>query len=152
MNQQTSERVVEKSVNVSVPIECAFRVFTEEIATWWPLHTHAVDTEQSDTVVLEGRVGGRLYERTPSGEEHLWGTVTAWEPPLRIVYSWHPGRGEETAQEVEIVFSPEGEGARVDVRHYGWEKLGGRLDETVASYDEGWDKVLGEYANATERS
>ena len=152
MTQETSERVVEKSVTVSVPVERAFEVFTAEIGTWWPLRTHAVDTERSETVVMEGRVGGRLYERTPSGEEHVWGTLVAWEPPNRIVYSWHPGRGEETAQEVEITFSPEGEGTRVDIRHYGWEKLGDRLEETVASYNEGWDKVIAVYARAAERS
>ena len=152
MTQETSERVVEKSVTVSVPVERAFEVFTAEIGTWWPLRTHAVDTERSETVVMEGRVGGRLYERTPSGEEHVWGTLVAWEPPNRIVYSWHPGREEETAQEVEITFSPEGEGTRVDIRHYGWEKLGDRLEETVASYNEGWDKVIAVYARAAERS
>jgi uncharacterized protein YndB with AHSA1/START domain len=152
MTQETSERVVEKSVTVSVPVERAFEVFTAEIGTWWPLRTHAVDTERSETVVMEGRVGGRLYERTPSGEEHVWGTLVAWEPPNRIVYSWHPGRGEETAQEVEITFGPEGEGTRVDIRHYGWEKLGDRLEETIASYNEGWDKVIAVYALAAERS
>ena len=152
MTQETSERVVEKSVTVSVPVERAFEVFTAEIGTWWPLRTHAVDTERSETVVMEGRVGGRLYERTPSGEEHVWGTLVDWEPPNRIVYSWHPGRGEETAQEVEITFSPEAEGTRVDIRHYGWEKLGDRLEETIASYNEGWDKVIAVYARAAERS
>ena len=152
MTQETSERVVEKSVTVSVPVARAFEVFTAEIGTWWPLRTHAVDTERSETVVMEGRVGGRLFERTPTGEEHVWGTLVAWEPPNRIVYSWHPGRGEETAQEVEITFSPEGEGTRVDIRHYGWEKLGDRLEETVASYNEGWDKVIAVYARAAERS
>lgn len=152
MTQETSERVVEKSVTVSVPVERAFEVFTAEIGTWWPLRTHAVDTERSETVVMEGRVGGRLFERAPTGEEHVWGTLVAWEPPNRIVYSWHPGRGEETAQEVEITFSPEGEGTRVDIRHYGWEKLGDRLEETVASYNEGWDKVIAVYARAAERS
>ena len=148
MTQDTSERVVEKSVTVSVPVERAFEVFTQEIGTWWPLRTHAVDTEHSETVVMEGRVGGRLYERTPSGEEHVWGTVVAWEPPIRIAYSWHPGRGEETAQEVEITFSPEGDATRVEVRHYGWEKLGERVDEVVASYDEGWDAVIARYVEA----
>ena len=152
MTQETSERVVEKSVTVSVPVERAFEVFTAEIGTWWPLRTHAVDTERSEIVVMEGRVGGRLYERTPSGEEHVWGTLVAWEPPNRIVYSWHPGRGEETAQEVEITFGPEGEGTRVDIRHYGWERLGDRLEETIASYNEGWDKVIAVYARAAERS
>ena len=152
MTQETNERVVEKSVTVSVPVERAFEVFTAEIGTWWPLRTHAVDTERSETVVMEGRVGGRLFERAPTGEEHVWGTLVAWEPPNRIVYSWHPGRGEETAQEVEITFSPEAEGTRVDIRHYGWEKLGDRLEETIASYNEGWDKVIAVYARAAERS
>ena len=152
MTQETSERVVEKSVTVSVPVERAFEVFTAEIGTWWPLRTHAVDTERSETVVMEGRVGGRLFERAPTGEEHVWGTLVAWEPPNRIVYSWHPGREEETAQEVEITFSPEGEGTRVDIRHYGWERLGDRLEETIASYNEGWDKVIAVYARAAERS
>ena len=150
--QETSERVVEKSVTVAVPVERAFRVFTEEIATWWPLRTHAVDTGRSDVVVLEGRLGGRLYERTPEGEEHLWGTIVDWEPPHRIVYSWHPGRGEETAQEVVVTFGADLDGTRVDIRHSGWEKLGDRLEEVVASYDEGWDKVIACYVSAAERS
>jgi uncharacterized protein YndB with AHSA1/START domain len=149
MTQQASEIVIEKTVTVSVPVDEAFRVFTEEIETWWPLRAHAVDTESSDTVVLEGREGGRLFERAPGGEEHVWGLVRTWEPPQRVGYTWHPGRGEETAQEVEVTFTPDGEGTRVDVRHWGWEKLGDRLDETIASYTEGWDLVLGRYAEAT---
>jgi uncharacterized protein YndB with AHSA1/START domain len=155
MMQETSERAVEKSVTVNVPLERAFEVFTAEIETWWPLRTHAVDTERSETVVMEGRVGGRLYERTPSGEEHLWGTVVAWEPPSRIVYSWHPGRGEETAQEVQVSFEAQGADAtRVQIRHTGWEKLGDEMHEAVASYDEGWDAVIARYVEAAnaERS
>jgi uncharacterized protein YndB with AHSA1/START domain len=148
MSQQTSELVITKSVTIAAPVEHAFRVFTEEIHTWWPLRTHAVDTEHSETVVLEGHEGGRLFERTPAGEEHLWGTVVLWEPPRRVGYSWHPGRGAETAQEVEVTFTRQGEGTRVDVRHWGWEKLGDRLDETIASYNDGWDLVLRRYVEA----
>jgi uncharacterized protein YndB with AHSA1/START domain len=148
MNQQTSELVITKSVTVEAPLEHAFRVFTEEIHTWWPLRTHAVDTDQSDMVILEDREGGRLFERTPAGDEHLWGTVVVWDPPHRVGYSWHPGRGEETSQEVDVTFTPAGEGTRVDVRHWGWEKLGEGLDETFASYEEGWDLVLGNYVEA----
>ena len=152
MNQQTSEVVIEKSVTVAVPAEEAFRVFTEQIHTWWPQQTHAVDPGNVDTVVMEGREGGRLYERTTGGEEHVWGIILAWDPPRRVGYSWHPGRGEETAQEVEVTFTPAGDGTRVDVRHWGWEKLGDRLDETITNYNEGWGVVLGRYAQAAERS
>ena len=148
MNQQTSELVIRKSVTVEAPLEHAFRVFTEEIHTWWPLRTHAVDTESSDTVILEGHEGGRLFERTPAGDEHVWGVIATWDPPNRVGYSWHPGRGEESAQAVEVTFTPVGDGTRVDVRHWGWEKLGDRLEEIVADYTEGWDKVLGHYMEA----
>ena len=148
MSQQTNEIVIKKSVTVAVPVDEAFRVFTEEMETWWPLRTHAVDTENSDTVVMEGREGGRLFERGTGGEGHVWGIVQSWEPPQRVGYTWHPGRGEDTAQEVEVTFTPEGDGTRVEVRHWGWEKLGDRLEEMIASYNEGWDLVLGRYAEA----
>jgi uncharacterized protein YndB with AHSA1/START domain len=145
MSRQTTEVVITKCVTVAAPIERAFRVFTEEIDTWWPRRTHAVDPQNAEKVVMEGREGGRLLERTTGGEEHVWGTVLVWEPPHRLGYSWHPGRGEETAQEVEIVFSPEGDGTRVELRHWGWEKLGDRMEETVANYTEGWDIVIGQF-------
>ena len=152
MSQQVNDVVIRKSVTVSAPVERAFQVFTEEIGAWWPLRTHAVDTKDAVTVVLESRPGGRLFERTSSGEEHIWGKIEAWEPPTRLVYTWHPGRGDETAQEVEVTFSPDGDGTRVDLAHSGWEKLGEHLDDTLASYHEGWDKVMGLYVEAVEGS
>src|ERR671930_2335620 len=80
MSQQMTDVVIEKSVHVAAPVETAFRVFTDEIHTWWPLRTHAVDTDHSETVILEGREGGRLFERTPAGDEHIWGTISTWDP------------------------------------------------------------------------
>jgi uncharacterized protein YndB with AHSA1/START domain len=148
MGQQTSEAVITKSVTVDAPVERAFQVFTAEIDTWWPRRTHAVDTENAERVVLEGSEGGRLFERTTSGEEHVWGVVVTWEPPFRVGYTWHPGRGAEAAQEVEITFTPEGGRTRVDLRHWGWEKLGERMAEVVADYNEGWDFVMGRYVEA----
>jgi uncharacterized protein YndB with AHSA1/START domain len=149
MNQQTSETAISKSVVVNRPVEDAFRVFTEQIGSWWPFaKTHSITEEDVETVILEGREGGRFYERTKSGEEHLWGTVLVWEPPRRIVYSWHPGRGEDTAQEVEVTFTPTGNGARLELVHTGWEKLGDRMQSVVAEYNTGWDKVLGRYVEA----
>jgi uncharacterized protein YndB with AHSA1/START domain len=148
MNQQTSETAIRKTVTVSRPVEEAFRIFTEEIAEWWPYGTHSVEQENVDTVILECRPGGRFYERAKDGTEHSWGTVLSWDPPRRVVYSWHPGRGEETAQEVEIAFTAVADGTRVELLHTGWEVLGDRMAEVVASYDTGWDTVLGHFAKA----
>jgi hypothetical protein len=145
MNEQTTSIApITKSVVVPRRPDDAFRLFTEGLATWWPLQTHSITDPEPETAFLEPGVGGRLYERTKAGEELLWGTVTVWEPPDRLGYTWHPGRGEETAQEVEIRFLPEGERTRLELEHRGWE----RAPEKRANYDEGWDKVLGRYVEA----
>jgi uncharacterized protein YndB with AHSA1/START domain len=150
MGEQVTETVVlRKSIMVKAPPEKAFRIYTEEIATWWPIETHSVAGEKVVTVVFEGQVGGRLFEREADGTEHLWGTVMAWDPPNRLVYTWHPGRDEETAQEVEMRFIREGDGTRVELVHRGWENLGADAKQVFENYDGGWDFVLGQrYAGA----
>ena len=147
MSQQTSEAVIRKSVVVRRPVEEAFELFTD-IGTWWPVQTHSVAQENAETVVLERRKGGRFYERTRDGDEHLWGTVTVWEPPRRFACTWHPGRAEETGQEIEVVFEAHDDGTRVVLTHTGWEKRGAEMADAMASYDQGWEKVLGFYVGA----
>jgi uncharacterized protein YndB with AHSA1/START domain len=142
--QTTSVAPITKSVIVQRTPEEAFRLFTDGIATWWPLGGRHSLFDDAESVVLEGRIGGRLYEVSASGEEGLWGTVTVWDPPHRLAYTWHPGRGEEAAQEVEVTFVPDNGGTKVELEHRGWD----RAPEKRASYDEGWNKVLGRYVDA----
>jgi uncharacterized protein YndB with AHSA1/START domain len=148
MSQQTSEAVIRKSVVVQRAVEEAFELFTTDIAAWWPVQTHSVAQENAETVVLERREGGRFYERTRDGNEHLWGTVTVWEPPRRFSCTWHPGRAEETGQEIEVVFEAHDDGTRVVLTHTGWEKRGSEMADAMASYDQGWEQVLGFYVGA----
>ena len=42
-----------------------------------------------ETAILEGKVGGRWYERATDGTECEWGSVLAWDPPAKVVLSWH---------------------------------------------------------------
>ena len=144
MEQTVGDLTLRKTLEVSAPPERAFRLFTEEMATWWPMKTHSVGEERAETVVFEPGVGGRIVERTLDGEEHVWGTVTVWEPPSRLVMTWHPGRGPESAQEVEVRFEPSGAGTRVELVHTGWERLGEAAAAQFENYDGGWDVVLGE--------
>jgi uncharacterized protein YndB with AHSA1/START domain len=84
---KTEVAPIEKTITVARPVEEAFRIYTEELANWWPLDSHARNTERRDTAMLEPRVGGRLYERTQDGEELDWGEVHVWDPPHRLVHS-----------------------------------------------------------------
>lgn len=139
---------VVKTITVAWPVERAFRRFTGEIGAWWPLESHSVGGEQARTCAIEPREGGRLYEVGEDGSEHAWGTVTRWEPPRRVAFTWHPGRDPETRQEVEVTFDPVDDGTRVQVVHTGWERLGEKAAETREAYGPGWEFVLGRFAGA----
>lgn len=139
---------VEKTVEVGLELEEAFRLFTEGIGSWWPLHTHSVGLDDAQTCVLEGRVGGGLYEIQADGTHSTWGTVLAWEPPHRLTLTWHPGRAADTAQELEIRFREIESGTEVWLSHRNWEKLGPTAEEAREEYVSGWDHVLGFYLNS----
>lgn len=68
---------------VACSAEHAFATWTARIGSWWPAD-HTVSGERCLDVILEPGIGGRIYERTQSGEEHQWGEVTVWEPPARL--------------------------------------------------------------------
>ena len=140
-----------KEITVSRKPEDAFRIFTQEIGSWWPMSTHSLSGEKSRSVAMEGHIGGRVYETDDAGADHLWGTVTAWDPPNTVAFTWHVGRPEETHQTVEVRFVPEGNGSRVTLTHDGWEKLGREGEEMLRNYDTGWDYVFGEcFAGAAQ--
>ncbi|MCH7664038.1 MAG: hypothetical protein IH859_09260 [Chloroflexi bacterium] len=64
--------------------------------------------------------------------------------------SWHPGRGEETAQELEILFEADGDSTRLELIHRDWKILGDKAAETREGYITGWDIVLGHYLTQIE--
>jgi uncharacterized protein YndB with AHSA1/START domain len=148
MNDATA-LVVRKAITVRAPIERAFEVFTAQITTWWPLREHSIGEALAESVTMEGREGGRLFECQVGGGQAEWGTVTIWDPPHRVSFTWHPGRDPVTAQEVDVRFSEEGSGTRVELEHRGWEKLGERAAEAIQGYESGWERVFGAlYAEA----
>ena len=128
----------------------AFDVWTRQIARWWPAD-HSVSGENGLLVVLEGRRGGRVYERTAAGIEHDWGEVTVWEPPRRIVYLWHLRRDRADATEVEISFEEIGDGrTRVQIEHRGWQRLGANAAEWRERNLSGWTTLLPHYVAAVQ--
>jgi uncharacterized protein YndB with AHSA1/START domain len=145
---------VRRSVTVDRSVEEAFRVFTDGIASGWPLDSHSLASGREDvtaeTVVLEARAGGRLYERMSDGKEGYWGTITSWEPPRRVVISWKVDPDAAAPTEIEVTFSPDGERTRVELEHRGWERLGEQARAARDGYDGGWKTVLGRYASAFE--
>ena len=102
-------------LRMSFDVDCAaghaFAVWTSGIGTWWPAD-HTVSGQAGLDVIMQGGVGGRIYERTPDGVEHDWGEVTVWSPPWRLVYLWHLRRDRADATEVEIRFTATSPGTK----------------------------------------
>jgi hypothetical protein len=130
------------SFDVACPVDHAFRTWTEGIDRWWPAD-HTVTGTDDLTVVLERRVGGRIFERTSAGDELEWGEVTVWEPPTRLGYLWHLRRDRADATDVEIRFLDVGDGTtRVEIVHSGWERLGADGESWRDRNHGGWATLL----------
>ena len=79
------------------------------------------------------------------GTTCVWGTVTGWEPPVGVSFTWHPGQPASSAGDIEVRFVAQGpERTVVELTHSGWER---RSDGATArlGYDSGWEIVLGAY-------
>jgi uncharacterized protein YndB with AHSA1/START domain len=130
-----------KTVVVPTTPDRAFTLFTAELGKWWPLATHSVRGEQATDVRLEGAVGGQIVEYDASGPVGSWGTVSDWDPPHTVSFTWHPGSDPKEAGHVTVRFTASGDGTEVELTHTGWER---RPDGATAreNYDTGWTFVL----------
>ncbi len=138
---------LEIAFDVECAVEHAFATFAERFSLWWP-RSHSVTQADGLDVVLEPRAGGRIYERTPSGEEHDWGEVLECSPPRRLVYLWHLRFDRSDATEVEVTFHPVPDGTAVRIVHSGWERLGAKAEERRERNKKGWAGVLEHYRAA----
>lgn len=150
MDEESATTSVRHSVVVDVPIETAFRVFTEDFGSFKPPEHNLLGVEIAETV-FEPRVGGHLYDRGVDGSACLWARVLAYEPPLRVVISWDIGptwqieTDPARTSEVEVLFIAEDpERTRVELEHRhidrhgeGWQ---GVRDATGG--DQGWPLYL----------
>ncbi|HTO71228.1 MAG TPA: SRPBCC domain-containing protein [Myxococcota bacterium] len=137
---------LEKSIFVKRPVAAAFRHFTADIGRWWPLKEGmSFGGDRAHELFLEGKLGGRFYERFVDGEELDIGRVTAYEPPGRVAFTWRP-KTWNADTEVEVRFAAEGDGTRVTLAHRGWEKLTAAVREANTGYDKGWDFALSRFA------
>ena len=148
--------VILKSAFVPTTPERAFEVFTTEMASWWPLQTHSIGGmggkgTPPDTVIFEPGPNGRVYERSAAGKEAHWANVAAWEPPNRFVLEWKVDPDAIAATEVEVRFTPEGDGTRVELEHRGFERLGDAAEEGHKSYSEGWPTVFQDYVDSLSK-
>ena len=147
MTSEIAETLTPLRKTVVVPVEPAraFELFTADIDKWWPLVTHSVGLAAAANVTFPSEVGGSIVETMRDGTTCAWGTVTSWDPPGVVSFSWYPGQAESSAGDVEVRFVANDVGGTVvELTHSGWER---RSDGATArlGYDTGWEGVLAAY-------
>ena len=145
--------LVRKEVFVNATPQRAFDVFTKEMAAWWPLASHHVGKVDAKTMVIEPRVGGDINEVGIDDSTCTWGHVLEWDPPARFAFTWELDAAfkiDSTMKtRVEVTFTAERGGTRVDLVHRGLRAYGEKADEMVAIFDSpgGWTGLMAAFAS-----
>jgi uncharacterized protein YndB with AHSA1/START domain len=131
------------SFEVQCALQRAFALWTRHASVWWP-KDHTISGQADLEIIFEPHVGGRIFERTPGGDEHDWGEITAWEPPHRVAYVWHLATERKNATSVEVRFVERGPaGTRVEIEHGGWDRLGPDFGQERRNANQrGWTGLL----------
>ena len=150
-----TETAVRTSVVVDVPQARAFKVFTDEIGTWWDPDHHLLPEGTTLTkMVLEPRAGGHVYDVVSDGSECRWSRVLAYEPPERVVFSWDINlqwqieTDLDRTSEVEVRFIAEApDRTRVELEHRNLDRHGDGWEAVREGVDsgEGWPLYLRRY-------
>jgi uncharacterized protein YndB with AHSA1/START domain len=144
MSQQTRLEPVVVTIDLSCSVEHAFDTYTDNMAAWWPLDSHAVETDKATFCVFEAHEGGSIYEVTSEGKQQLWGTVLDCTRPHLLRHTWHPGGDPQKPTTVALQFATVGTGSRLTLTHEGFEILGERGPAVREGYGPGWQFVAGE--------
>ena len=143
---------VRHSITVDTSQENAFAAFTSGHDRGWPREFHIGGAELEEAVI-EGREGGRWYERDVDGTQCDWGKVLVWDPPSRLVLAWQI-TGEwaydaDLLTEVEVRFIPEGpDRTRVELEHRGLDAYGDGMEQMRDQFNSGWPGILQGFAAA----
>src|SRR6201986_736063 len=147
---QATATSIHRAIVVEVPIDRAFRFFTQDFDRVKPREHNILPVDIAETV-FEPHVGGRVYDRGVDGSEFAWVRVLAFEPPSRIVFSWDIGAqwqlesDLERTSEVEVRFIAEAaEGTRVGLEHRSLDRHGEGWEPMRAAIggDGGWPLYL----------
>jgi uncharacterized protein YndB with AHSA1/START domain len=126
---------IQTSIEVPVPPERAFEVFTSGIDSWWKRDSHILGGGLRQ-VAIEPGIGGRVWEENDAGEICVWGHVSTWDPPSVFACSWLLGPDwsvpapDAPSSRVTVTFTQTNTGTHVELVHDqldrhgpGWESL-----------------------------
>ena len=99
--------------------ERAFDVYVARIGEWWH-QDYTANAETLQDVIIEPRVGGRVYATHSDLGEHDWGEVVVFEPGRRLVHTFTLAQDPTHPTEVAVEFVDAGGRCTLRFAHGGW--------------------------------
>src|SRR5438034_3109419 len=137
-----------KTIEVPCSQERAFKVFLNEMDSWWPLGKFTVSAmggEPAKAIRVEAKQGGKIVEIGPNGTEYLWGTIKSYDPHDFVSMDFHfapPGEKVDARTLVEVRFTALGnKRTRVVLTQSNWEAFGERSEEHTSELQSHSDLV-----------
>ena len=141
---------IEQEVRIEAPPSRVFEALTQEVAAWWGA-PYLVNQQATD-IILEARVGGRMYEVWGQGkgkqedEGALWAVVTAIERNKQLTLSGPMGMSGAVSGIITYALEPAGKSAttlKLTHRAIGEDRPPmGVNEEMRRNYSGGWSDLL----------
>ena len=141
---------IRRTIEVAVPPDRAFTLFTERMHDWWPTE-HSISDDPRAAVVMEPQIDGWWGEIGERGTRTQWGKVLAWAPPARLLLAWQinaqwqydPG----LITELELRFATAGHNTLVTLEHRNLERFGESAAEMAEILRNGWPGVVDRFGD-----
>ncbi|HEV3327888.1 MAG TPA: SRPBCC family protein [Acidimicrobiales bacterium] len=154
MTPKATEASVSMAVTVEASQATAFRTFTEDMGSWWPIEHHILEGTL-DRIVFEQKVGGDVYDLATDGSRCRWARVLAFDPPERVVISWDISLAWQLetdlskTSEIEVRFVKVGpRTTTVELEHRHLDRHGERWEpmREMLGSPSGWGGTLRQFA------
>lgn len=140
---------VVKTIEVACNQEKAFDIFVNQTNAWWPMDKNSVSAMGGNVakdVRIEAREGGRIVEIGHDDTEHLWGSVSTYQPSSLFIMNWHIGLPADNPSTVKVEFNEVGDSrTQVVLTHSNWESFAEKAEDMRKGYNAGW---VGVFENA----
>ena len=135
-----------KTIEVPCGQKMAFDVFLSEMDSWWPTTKFSVSAhskQAAKSLRVDPVLGGKIVEIGHDDTEHLWGTITAYDPHGAFSMDFHIGQEAASASQVAVQFSVvDAQRTRVQLTQTGWENAGEMAPMLHHGYTMGWAVIF----------
>jgi uncharacterized protein YndB with AHSA1/START domain len=141
---------IHRTIEVAVPPERAFALFSGRMHDWWPIG-HSISDDPRVSIEMEPRVGGWWGQIGESGTRVQWGKVLSWDPPGRLLLAWQINAewqfDPDLTTELELTFTAIGTNTLVTLEHRNLERFGESAEKMAEQLRNGWPGVVQAYAD-----